>query len=86
MRRAKLDRIDLKILTDLQADGRMTNVELAQRAGISAPPCLRRLRALEKAGYIRSYHARLDAEALGFEVTFFALMGLVQNVHMRRYR
>ncbi len=76
MRRAKLDRIDLKILTDLQADGRMTNVELAQRAGISAPPCLRRLRALEKAGYIRSYHARLDAEALGFEVTFFALIGL----------
>jgi len=76
MRRARLDRIDLKILTDLQADGRMTNVELAQRAGISAPPCLRRLRALEKAGYIRSYHARLDAEALGFEVTFFALIGL----------
>ena len=76
MRRDKLDRIDLKILTDLQADGRMTNVELAQRAGISAPPCLRRLRALEKAGYIRSYHARLDAEALGFEVTFFALIGL----------
>ncbi len=76
MRRAKLDRIDLKILTDLQADGRMTNVELAQRAGISAPPCLRRLRGLEEAGYIKSYHARLDADALGFEVAFFALVGL----------
>lgn len=76
MRRAKLDRIDLKILTDLQADGRMTNVELAKRAGISAPPCLRRLRALEKAGYIRGYHAELDGEALGYEVAFFALVGL----------
>src|SRR5690606_15546131 len=76
MRRAKLDRIDLKILSDLQADGRMTNVELAKRAGISAPPCLRRLRALEKAGFIKGYRARLDAEALGFEVTLFALIGL----------
>ncbi len=76
MRRAKLDRIDLKILTDLQADGRMTNVELAQRAGISAPPCLRRLRGLEQSGYIKGYHARLNAEALGFEVAFFALVGL----------
>lgn len=76
MRRAKLDRIDLKILTDLQSDGRMTNVELAKRAGISAPPCLRRLRALEKAGFIRGYHAELDGEALGYEVTFFALVGL----------
>lgn len=76
MRRAKLDRIDLKILTDLQSDGRMTNVELAKRAGISAPPCLRRLRALEKAGFIRGYHADLDGEALGYEVTFFALVGL----------
>jgi len=76
MRRAKLDRIDLKILSDLQADGRMTNVELARRAGISAPPCLRRLRALEKSGYIRGYHARLEAETLGFEVSFFALVGL----------
>ncbi|HVT53971.1 MAG TPA: Lrp/AsnC family transcriptional regulator, partial [Dongiaceae bacterium] len=44
MRRAKLDKIDLRILADLQADGRMTNVDLAARAGISAPPCLRRVR------------------------------------------
>ena len=53
MRRVKLDRIDRRILHDLQANGRMTNVELARRAGISAPPCLRRVRALEKAGLIK---------------------------------
>jgi len=76
MRRQKLDRIDLKILSELQEEGRMTNVELARRAGISAPPCLRRLRALEESGYIRGYRAQLDAEALGFEVAFFALVGL----------
>ena len=76
MRRQKLDRIDLRILAELQDHGRMTNVELARRAGISAPPCLRRLRALEQSGYIKGYHAQLDAEALGFEVTFFALVGL----------
>jgi DNA-binding Lrp family transcriptional regulator len=76
MRRIKLDRIDLTILRDLQDEGRMTNVTLAQRAGISAPPCLRRVRALEKAGFVRGYHAELDAERVGFEVTFFALVGL----------
>ena len=76
MRRVKLDRIDLTILRDLQDEGRMTNVTLAQRAGISAPPCLRRVRALEKAGFVRGYHAELDAERVGFEVTFFALVGL----------
>ena len=76
MRRVKLDRIDMRILQDLQEEGRMTNVELARRAGISAPPCLRRVRALEEAGFIRSYHAELDAEKLGFEVMFIALVGL----------
>ena len=75
-RQHKLDAIDRVILRDLQQDGRMTNVELARRAGISAPPCLRRVRALEQAGFIRGYHARLDAEQLGYEVTFFALVGL----------
>ena len=68
MRQVKLDRIDLHILKNLQEHGRMTNVELAQRAGISAPPCLRRVRALEEAGYIRNYHAELDAESLGFSL------------------
>jgi DNA-binding Lrp family transcriptional regulator len=76
MRRVKLDKIDLHILRDLQDDGRMTNVELANRAGISAPPCLRRVRALEKAGYIRGYHADINEEALGYGVTVFAQVGL----------
>jgi DNA-binding Lrp family transcriptional regulator len=76
MRRAKLDKIDLRILADLQADGRMTNVDLAARAGISAPPCLRRVRALEEAGYLKGYHADVNAEALGFGVTIFAHVGL----------
>ena len=74
--RVKLDEIDLKILHDLQADGRMTNVELARRVGISAPPCLRRVRALEEAGYIRGYHADLAPNSLGYNVTVFAQVGL----------
>ncbi len=76
MRRAKLDRVDRRILRSLQDDGRMTNVELARRAEISAPPCLRRVRALEEAGYIRGYHADINAEALGYGVTVFAQVGL----------
>ena len=76
MRRAKLDKIDRKILRDLQQNGRMPNVELARRAGISAPPCLRRLRALEDAGHIKGYHADVSPEALGFGVTVFAHVGL----------
>jgi len=79
MRRLKLDKIDLRILHDLQADGRMTNVELAKNAGISAPPCLRRVRALEEAGFIRGYHADLNAEALGYGVTVFAQVGLTSQ-------
>jgi DNA-binding Lrp family transcriptional regulator len=76
MRRIKLDKIDRRILRDLQANGRMTNVALAQRAGISAPPCLRRVRALEESGFIRGYHADVNPEALGFGVTVFAGVGL----------
>ncbi len=72
----RLDPIDRKILSELQADGRMTNVELAKRVGISAPPCLRRVRALEEAGYIRGYHADVNARELGFEVQVFAMVGL----------
>ncbi len=74
--RVKLDDIDRRILRDLQENGRITNVELARRAGISAPPCLRRVRVLEEAGYIRGYHADLEAKALGFNVTVFAHVGL----------
>ena len=72
----KLDHIDRRILAELQADGRMTNVELAKRVGISAPPCLRRVRTLEEAGFIRGYHAQVNARDLGFEVQVFAMVGL----------
>lgn len=75
-RRHKLDEIDLKILRELQDEGRITNVELAKRVGISAPPCLRRVRALEESGYIRGYHAEIQGELLGYEVAFYALVGL----------
>jgi DNA-binding Lrp family transcriptional regulator len=76
MRGPKLDRIDRHILRLLQSDGRMTNIELAGRVGISPPPCLRRVRALEAAGLIRGYHADLAPEPLGFAVTVFAQIGL----------
>ncbi len=72
----RLDAIDWKILKELQADGRMTNVELARRVGISAPPCLRRVRALEEAGLILGYRALLDEKGLGYEITVFAMVGL----------
>jgi DNA-binding Lrp family transcriptional regulator len=72
----RLDDIDRMILAELQADGRMTNVELAKRVGISAPPCLRRVRTLEESGYIRGYHADVDARELGFEVQVYAMVGL----------
>ncbi|WP_370229630.1 Lrp/AsnC family transcriptional regulator [Salipiger bermudensis] len=72
----RLDPIDRKILAELQADGRMTNVELAKRVGISAPPCLRRVRTLEDQGFIRGYHADVDPRELGFEVQVFASVGL----------
>ena len=71
-----LDLIDRRILIELQADGRMTNVELARRADITAPPCLRRVRRLEEAGIIRGYHADTDPALLGWEIVFFALIGL----------
>ena len=71
-----LDAIDRRILSELQADGRITNVELARRAGISAPPCLRRVRRLEEAGIIRGYHADTDPHRLGWEIIFFAIVGL----------
>jgi DNA-binding Lrp family transcriptional regulator len=73
---ARLDAIDRKILKELQDDGRMTNVDLARRVGISAPPCLRRVRALEEEGVIKGYHAELDASKLGFAITVFAMVSL----------
>lgn len=71
-----LDVIDWKILRELQANGRITNVQLAKRVGLSPPPCLRRVRGLEKAGYIAGYRAMLDMNKLGFDVQLFAHVGL----------
>lgn len=79
MAATKLDEIDRQILRELQADGRMTNVELAKRVGISAPPCLRRVRTLEEAGLIKSYHAKVNARMLGFEVQVYAMVGLASQ-------
>ncbi|RMB12308.1 Lrp/AsnC family transcriptional regulator [Eilatimonas milleporae] len=76
MGRVKLDAVDRKILASLQNEGRITNVDLAERVGITAPPCLRRVRALEDEGFIQGYHADLNQEALGYGLTVFALVGL----------
>ena len=71
-----LDDIDRRILLELQTDVRMTNVELALRAGISPPPCMRRVRRLEEAGYIQGYHAQTDGQKLGWQIAFFVIVGL----------
>ena len=75
----RLDPLDWRILKELQADGSMTNVALAARVGLSAPPCLRRVRALEEAGYIKGYRALLDEKLLGYEVTVFAMVHLTSQ-------
>lgn len=72
----QLDATDWRILRELQRSGRITNVELASRVGLSPPPCLRRVQALEKSGVISGYRAQLDAGKLGFEVAVFAFVGL----------
>ena len=74
--KADLDAIDWKILRELQDDGRMTNVELSRRVGISAPPCLRRVKRLEEAGVIKGYRALLNASMLGMDVVAFCQIGL----------
>ncbi len=79
MRRIKLDKIDRKILKDLQAEGRITNVDLAKRVGISAPPCLRRVRALEENGFIKGYHAVIDPASMGYGITVFASVRLTSQ-------
>ncbi len=71
-----LDEIDLKILQRLQTDGRITNVELANSVGLTAPPCLRRMRALEEADVIKSYHAAIDPAKMGYTITVFAMVSL----------
>lgn len=72
----RLDATDWRILKELMADGSITNVALARRVGLSAPPCLRRVRALEEAGFIAGYTALIDEKALGFDLTGFAMVGL----------
>lgn len=72
----KLDSTDCRILKELMADGSLTNVALAGKVGLSAPPCLRRVRALEESGVITGYTALIDERALGFELTAFAMVGL----------
>jgi Lrp/AsnC family leucine-responsive transcriptional regulator len=67
----KLDAYDRRILAALQRDGRLTNVQLADEIGLSASPCLRRVRNLEEAGVIRGYQATLDADAVGLGLTVF---------------
>jgi DNA-binding Lrp family transcriptional regulator len=76
MANLNLDAIDLKLLAELQADGRITNVDLATKVGLTAPPCLRRMRALEQSGTIKSYHADIDAGSLGYTITVFAMVSL----------
>jgi DNA-binding Lrp family transcriptional regulator len=76
MAQLSLDSIDRLILSELQDDGRMTNVDLAARVGLTAPPCLRRVRSLEESGVIRGYHAALDTASLGYTITVFAMVSL----------
>lgn len=79
MKKLKLDKIDKKILKNLQQNGRITNVDLAKSVGISAPPCLRRVRSLEEQGVIKSYHANIDPSILGYTVTIFAMVRLTSQ-------
>jgi len=76
MQNITLDEIDLKLLAELQSNGRKTNVELAKSVGLTAPPCLRRIRALEDSGIIKDYHANIDAASLGYRITVFAMVSL----------
>ena len=79
----RLDAIDWNILAEMQADGRITNVELARRVGISAPPCLRRVRALEEAGYIKGYRAEIDRHRIGLGVLAFVRLDAERNTGER---
>ncbi len=76
MTNSNLDEIDMKLLAELQDNGRITNVDLAAKVGLTAPPCLRRMRTLEETGVIKSYHASVDASKLGYTITVFAMVSL----------
>ena len=72
----QLDGVDLRILSELQQDGRVRNNELAHRVGVSAPNCLRRLRSLLRSGVIKAVRAVIDERLLGYEVTSFVAIQL----------
>jgi Lrp/AsnC family leucine-responsive transcriptional regulator len=74
-----LDSYDIKILHELQGDARLTNSELAQRVGLSAAPCWRRVRALEHAGFIKGYRAEIDRHKIGLGVLAFVRIDAQQN-------
>ncbi len=78
-----LDKFDIQILHELQADARLTNAELAQRVGLSAAPCWRRVRALEQAGYIKGYHAEIDRHKVGLGVLAFVRLDADRNTGER---
>ncbi|MEO7548640.1 MAG: Lrp/AsnC family transcriptional regulator, partial [Ramlibacter sp.] len=74
-----LDKFDVLILNELQADARLTNAELAQRVGLSAAPCWRRVRALEESGFIKGYHAEIDRHKIGLGVLAFVRLDAERN-------
>jgi Lrp/AsnC family leucine-responsive transcriptional regulator len=75
----KLDQVDRKIMATLQANGRMSNVDLSEKVGLSPTPCLERVRRLEAAGYITGYSARLNADKLGFNILAFIEVSLIKT-------
>lgn len=72
----KLDAIDRRILEELQKEGRLSNLELAERVGLSPSPCLRRVKLLERGGIVRGYGAQLAREAVGLDLTVFVAVNL----------
>jgi DNA-binding Lrp family transcriptional regulator len=76
MAATNFDAIDLRLLAELQVDGRITNVDLASKVGLTAPPCLRRVRSLEQSGVIKGYHADIDPGAMGYTIMVFAMVSL----------
>lgn len=74
-----LDKFDWAILNELQTNGRLTNAELAQRVGLSAAPCWRRVRALEKSGVIKGYRTEIDRQKVGLDVLAFVRLDAERN-------
>lgn len=86
--KSQLDEVDVQILASLQRDGRITNADLAKAVNLSPPSVLQRVRALEKAGLIRGYHAQLDHERLGLRITAMVMITLAlhQDMAIERFR